>query len=209
VDGGAHWVKMAGVPTSQVRDIMIQRRENDLVAGTFGRGVFILDDYTALREVTPEGLAERARLYALRDAYQYNELGQYEATWGNTVYPNPPYGALMTYSIGQGGAGDQKFAISVADNEGNQVRRIELCAGEETAAGLHRIAWDLRRETQNAPSRCGAVGRGGGFGGFGGRGGGAPVAPPGRYTATIGTVSGETFTAIGKPVSFVVLPLPR
>ena len=39
---------------------------------------------------TPQALGERARLYPLRDAYQYNELGQYEATWGNTTYPNPP-----------------------------------------------------------------------------------------------------------------------
>ena len=56
VDGGAHWTQMAGVPTTQVRDITIQRRDNDLIAGTFGRGVFILDDYTALREVTSQSL---------------------------------------------------------------------------------------------------------------------------------------------------------
>ena len=66
-----------------MRDIAIHKREGDLVAGTFGRGVFILDDYTALRDVTPQALAERARLYPVRDAYQYNELGQFEATWGN------------------------------------------------------------------------------------------------------------------------------
>jgi hypothetical protein len=76
VDGGQHWVKMAGVPTSQVRDVAIQKREGDLVAGTFGRGVYILDDYTALREMTPQALADKARLYPLRDAYQFNELRQ-------------------------------------------------------------------------------------------------------------------------------------
>jgi photosystem II stability/assembly factor-like uncharacterized protein len=208
VDGGAHWVKMSGVPTSQVRDVAIQKREGDLVAGTFGRGVFILDDYTALREVTPQALAERARLYPLRDAYQYNELGQYEATWGNTTYPNPPYGAVLTYSLGPAAGADQKLTVTISDNDGKQVRRLELCS-DETTPGLHRIAWDLRGDNPNAPSRCEAGGRGGG--GFGGRGGGGatPPVPQARYTASIGTLSGDTFTAIGKPVSFLVVGLPR
>jgi photosystem II stability/assembly factor-like uncharacterized protein len=209
VDGGGHWVKMAGVPNVQVRDVTIQKRDGDLVAGTFGRGVYILDDYTALRDLSPEGLAERARLYPMRDAYQFNELNQMEATWGNTTYQNPAYGALLTYSIGSGQAGDAKFAVNIADNDGKQVRRLELC-GDETAAGLHRIAWDLRPDVPNAPSRCAAQGRGGfgGGGGFGGRGGAAAVAQ-GRYTATIGTLSGDAFTAIGKPASFLVLPLTK
>jgi hypothetical protein len=205
VDGGAHWLKMSGVPTAQYRDITIQKREGDLVAGTFGRGVYILDDYTPLREVTPQALAERARLYPMRDAYQYSELGQYEATWGNTTYPNPPYGAVLTYSLGQAAA-DQKLALSISDNDGKQVRRLELCP-DETTPGLHRIAWDLRGETPNAPSRCAAAGRGGGFGGRGGNA--PPPVPQARYTASIGTVTGDTFTAIGKPVSFLVVPLPR
>jgi hypothetical protein len=204
VDGGAHWVKMSGVPTSQVRDVTIQKREGDLVAGTFGRGVFILDDYSALRELSAQALGERARLYPLRDAYQYNELGQYEASSGNTAYPNPPYGALLTYSIGQ--SSDSKMAIQIADDQGQQVRRIEL-TGDALTPGVHRIAWDLRRD----PPAGAAGGRGGqGGGGFGGRGGnaGPPVAQS-RYTATIGTLSGETFTAVGTPVSFLVVPLPR
>ena len=207
VDGGAHWMKMAGVPTSQVRDIAIQKREGDLVAGTFGRGVFVLDDYTALRDVSPQGLTERARLYPLRDAYQYNELGQFEATWGNTTYRNAPYGALMTYSLGQAPAADAKVAIQIADDQGKQVRRIEL-TGDAATPGLHRVAWDLRGDPPAAGAGAPAAGRGGG--GFGGRGGNAdPTVAQARYTATIGTLSGDTFTAIGKPVSFLVVPLSR
>jgi hypothetical protein len=208
VDGGAHWVKLSGVPNMQVRDITIQRREGDLVAGTFGRGVYILDDYTALRDLTTQGLAERARLYPMRDAYQFNELSQMEATWGNSAYQNPPYGALLTYSVGQAPTGDQKLALSIADNDGKAIRRIELCA-DETTVGLHRLAWDLRGDTPNPPSRCTPQAQGRGGGGFGGRGGGATAVAQGRYTATIGTLSGDAFTAIGKPVSFLVLPLPR
>ena len=205
VDGGAHWVKMSGVPTVQVRDVTIQKREGDVVAGTFGRGVFILDDYTALRELSSQALGERARLYPLRDAYQYNELGQYEASPGNTTYPNPEYGALLTYSIGR--AADGKMAIQIADSQGQQVRRIEL-TGDALKPGVHRVAWDLRKDPP-APAAGGRGGQGGG-GGFGGRGGnaGPPVAQA-RYTATIGTLNGDTFTAVGKPVSFLVVALPR
>jgi len=198
------------VPNVQVRDLTIQKRDGDLVAGTFGRGVYILDDYTALRDVSSEGLGERARLYPMRDAYQFNELNQMEASWGNTATPNPPYGALVTYSIGQG-AGDQKYAINIADNDGKQVRRLDLCGGEETTPGLHRIAWDLRADTPGAPSRC-TAGRGaGGFGGGGGfgRGGGAQQVALGRYTATIGTVSSDNFTAAGPAESFLVIALPK
>jgi photosystem II stability/assembly factor-like uncharacterized protein len=209
-DGGQHWVKMSGVPATQVRDVAIQRREGDLVAGTFGRGVFILDDYTALREMTPQSLAEKARLYPLRDAYQFNELNQMEASWGNTAAANPPYGALLTYSIGQG-ASDQKFAINIADNDGKQVRRLDLCGGEETTPGLHRVAWDLRADTPGAPSRCAAGRGGGGFGGGGsfGRGGGNQQVALGRYTATIGTLSGDSFTAVGPTESFLVIALSK
>jgi len=205
LDGGAHWVKTSGVPNIMVRDIAFQKRDGDLVAGTFGRGVFILDDYTVLRDVTPQTLGDKAHLYPLRDAYQYNELGQMEATWGNTTYRNPSYGALLTYSIGQAPGSDAKMAIQIADEEGKQIRRLEL-TGDELTPGLHRTAWDLRGEPP-ANTQGGRGGRGGG-GGFG-RGNQGPLVAQARYTATIGTLSGDTFTAIGKPVSFLVTPLNR
>jgi len=145
--------------------------------------------------------------YPLRDAYQFSELGQYEATWGNTSYENPAYGALLTYSIGQ--SGSDKLAIQIADDQGQRVRRIEL-NGDQVTPGLHRIAWDLRRDPPaNAQQGGGRGGGGGGGGGFGGRGNAGPPVAQARYTVAIGTLSGDTFTAIGKPVSFLVLPLPR
>ena len=63
-----------GMPTTQVRDLAIQKRESDLVVGAFGRGVFVLDDYSALRELTPQALTEAGRLFPLRDAYLFDEL---------------------------------------------------------------------------------------------------------------------------------------
>ncbi len=107
-DGGTHWVKLGGLPTIQVRDIAIQKRANDLVLATFGRGFYVLDDYAALREWRPEYAAQPARLFASRPAYLYAESsplglpggsfqghGQYRAE-------NPPYGALITYYLKDG-----------------------------------------------------------------------------------------------------------
>jgi photosystem II stability/assembly factor-like uncharacterized protein len=207
VDGGAHWVQLdGGIPTAQARDIQIQRREGDLVVGTFGRGAYILDDYTALRDVTPQSLSEEAHLFPLRDAYLHDVLGQVEATWGDPTTPNPPYGALFTYSVGQA-AGEAKLVLTIADDTGKQVRRLELAK----EPGVHRIAWDLRGEV---PPAAGTPGRGreGGealdaaqFVGRGRQSG--PPAAAGRYRATLGKMTGDTVTALGQPVSFLVVPL--
>jgi hypothetical protein len=211
LDGGKHWIPLkGGIPTGQARDVAIQKREGDLVVGTFGRGVFIIDDYTALRAVTPQAMSEEARLFPLRDAYQYNELGQVEAAWGDVATPNPPYGALFTYNVGQQPPADTKLTLLITDESGKQVRRLEVPAG----IGLHRVAWDLRGDP---PPAAQGGGRGGGAGtdqeqaaAFFGRGrAGGPVVSTGRYRATIGQLAGDKFTAIGEPQSFVVVPLPR
>jgi photosystem II stability/assembly factor-like uncharacterized protein len=227
VDGGADWVQLkGGIPTSQARDLHIQRRESDLVVGTFGRGVYILDDYSALRAMTPQSLAEEARLYPLRDAYQFDVLGQQQSAWGNVVTPNPPYGAVFTYSVGRPAAGSAKLVLNITDESGRQIRRLDL----PSQTGIGRVAWDLRgepprRETTDGGGRGGrgAGGRGGGAGGdasdqeqpppaFGGRGGGTPQGEPvaaGRYRAAIGRLDGETFTPVGETQSFQVVPVAR
>jgi photosystem II stability/assembly factor-like uncharacterized protein len=106
IDGGRRWAKLGGdVPTIAFRDLAIQRRENDLVAGSFGRGLFILDDYSALREVSEEALAKEAVLFPTRKAWWYVErepLGEdgrasQGAAW--FMAPNPPFGAVFTYHL--------------------------------------------------------------------------------------------------------------
>jgi photosystem II stability/assembly factor-like uncharacterized protein len=205
LDGGSHWVQLkGGLPTAQVRDLAIQKRENDLVLATFGRGFFVLDDYSALREMNAQTLGQDVELYPLRNAYQYTEWGYTQAAWGNETTPNPPM-AAFTYSVGSSFTG--KLALTITDDTGKQVRRIDV----PESAGLHRVAWNLRGDP--APP---AGGRGGGGaapppaggGGFGGRGGGGPAIEPGHYTVTLGKVSGETVTAVGTPRGFLVLPLP-
>ena len=107
VDGGGHWTQLkGGVPTIAVRDMVIQKRENDLVLGTFGRGFYILDDYTPLRTVTRELLQQEAALFPVKDAWRYVErsrLGNRNGKgWqGASFYtaPNPPFGAVFTYHL--------------------------------------------------------------------------------------------------------------
>ncbi|HPB29101.1 MAG TPA: glycosyl hydrolase [Acidobacteriota bacterium] len=101
VDGGRKWVQLTGdLPTVAVFDIAIQRRENDLVLATFGRGFYILDDYSALRQVTPEMLQADARLFPARDALMYIQ-SRGLSSQGSSYYSakNPPFGATFTYYL--------------------------------------------------------------------------------------------------------------
>ena len=215
VDGGGHWVQLqGGMPTIQVRDLAVQRRENDLVLATFGRGFYVLDDYSALREITPQALAEEARLFQLRDAYLFSPTGLAPAGTaglgpmaGNWTAPNPPFGAVFTYNVNQPLPSDAKLVLTISDDTGKQVRRLEI----EKEMGLRRVTWNLRGEPP-VPGSAPAAGRGGGvFGGFGGRGGPpqGPLVTPGRYRATLGKLSGETVTPIGPPQTFAVVQIPQ
>ena len=105
IDGGQKWIQMrGGLPTIQVRDIAIQRRENDLVLGTFGRGIYILDNYSPLRSITPEMLKADA-LFPVKDALMYilsQPLGgRGKSFQGESYYTaeNPAFGATFTYYL--------------------------------------------------------------------------------------------------------------
>jgi hypothetical protein len=207
VDGGQRWVQLkGGMPIIQVRDMAVQRRENDLVLGTFGRGFYVLDDYSPLREIAANTLTEEARLYPMRDAYIFNQLGMAPpgtagigAMSGNWIAPNPPYGAVFTYSLNANIPDAEKLVLTISDDNGRQIRRLDLDKG----SGLRRVAWNLRTDPQ--PGNPADQGRGGGFGGRGGNQG-TPVAA-GRYRASIGRLAGDKFSAIGQPVYFSVLPI--
>lgn len=108
-DGGQHWKKLgAGLPTIAVRDIAIQKRENDLVLGTFGRGFYVLDDYSPLRQIQKEALDADAQLFAIKDGLIYIEslpLGlRGNSFQGHAFYAaaNPPVGATFTYYLKEG-----------------------------------------------------------------------------------------------------------
>jgi photosystem II stability/assembly factor-like uncharacterized protein len=210
VDGGQRWIQLkGGMPVAQARDMTVQKRENDLVVATFGRGFYVLDDYSPLRELTPQSLADEVHLYPLRDAYIYGQTGFAPAGTaglgpmsGNWTAPNPPYGAVFTYSV-NGNFGDDKLVLNITDESGKQIRKLDL----DKTPGVRRIAWNLRGE----PAPGAAQGRGGaggaGGGGFGGRGNLGTAVEPGHYHATIVRVTGETVKPIGPAQAFTVLPI--
>ncbi len=106
LDGGEHWLKIGGVPTIAVRDIALQRRENDVVLGTFGRGFYVLDDYTPLRHASAEVYEEDAHIFPIKDALHYVEMSRLGGRTGRGsqgasyfAAPNPPFGAVISYVL--------------------------------------------------------------------------------------------------------------
>jgi photosystem II stability/assembly factor-like uncharacterized protein len=147
VDGGASYVQIkGGMPVTQVRDLTIQKRESDLVMATFGRGFYVLDDYSALREISAQTMAESARLFPLRHAYAFTPGGVAPAgaagvlaISGNFSTPNPPMGAWITYNVKDSLPANTKLVLTISDNDGNAVRTCEL----NRTPGLRRFVWNL------------------------------------------------------------------
>ena len=103
--GGDQWHELdGGMPTISVRDLAIQKRENDLVAATFGRGFYVLDDYSRLRNINHKTMSENT-VFPIKDALWYVPrmvLGAGEkASQGDGFYnaKNPPYGAVFNYYL--------------------------------------------------------------------------------------------------------------
>jgi len=124
LDDGGSWVQLKGnVPTIAIRDLTIQAREGDLVAATFGRGILVLDDLTALREATPELLEREGVLFSVRKAERYIPATPFGArdqgAQGDDFFtaPNPPFGAVFTYHLKEGFK-DLKKARQAKEKEG-------------------------------------------------------------------------------------------
>lgn len=102
-DAGGKWIKLAGSPTIAFRDLAIQKRENDLVGASFGRGFFVLDDYSPLRNMSKEVLAQEAIIFPIKDADWYIPRSvvssQGSSHW---TAPNPEFGATFTYYLKEG-----------------------------------------------------------------------------------------------------------
>jgi photosystem II stability/assembly factor-like uncharacterized protein len=168
-DRGKSWMKWTqGLPTVPVRDMIIHPFDNDLVVGTHGRAVYILDDILPLREFTPEIKKKNLHIFSIDDAYQFRTsfLSPGYLTPGNMEFQgqNKPYGALITYSIGErkdqsqgerqtestlsgqeaeSQNDDQRsLKIEIMDSMGEIVRTLK----GSNEPGLQRINWDLRYE---------------------------------------------------------------
>jgi hypothetical protein len=186
IDAGAAWERLqANLPTVPVHDLTIHPRENDLVLGTYGRGIFI-GDITYLQELSTDVIAKPFHLFAVepRTAYGFRAQGNYHL-FGNKYIrvPNEPDALVITYYLGatqDGGA-----QVTIADIKGDQVAQLK----GTSSLGINRVQWNMR---------AGPADAGGGRGGPGGRGaGGGHLQPVGEYRITV-AVGGQQQTTIGR-----------
>jgi hypothetical protein len=205
-DDGATWAVLGlNLPTVAVHDLVV--KDNDLVVGTHGRSMWILDDLTPLRDWSKE-IAERpAHLFPPQPSTRWEYRSSFD---GEDVGENPPYGAVLSYSMKKKAEGDLK--LEILDAGGAVVRTFSSKKEEpeyekddpdggrddekpvlSTEAGVHRIAWDLeygpattikKAKTEGNPEA-------------------APRAVPDVYTARL-TVGDKTMTA-----AIEILPDPR
>ncbi|MGH9333425.1 MAG: hypothetical protein ACRD21_06700, partial [Vicinamibacteria bacterium] len=181
-------LRSESLPAVSVHDIIVHPRENDLILGTHGRGLFIFDDATPIQELSPEVTTDPAYLFDVRSALRFT-MKPTRYGIGDEPYrgPNPPYGALITYSLKEKTEGDAEPKLQILDENGVVLRTLKDFPKE---AGVHRVAWDIAgdeprpRSDEDTPR---------GFFSFGPFG---PQVPPGtfRVRLTVGS------TVLEKPI---------
>ncbi len=140
-DDGGRWMPLQlNMPHAPVHWIDVQAHFGDLVVGTYGRGIYILDDLSPLRQYTTEVAAGGAHLFAPRQAYRFRTRNRRDLSLGGpTRGENPAYGALVNYWLpGQ----PKSIELTVHDTQGREIRRLR----PTRSAGMNRVAWDLRYE---------------------------------------------------------------
>ncbi|HTA67667.1 MAG TPA: hypothetical protein VK776_05295, partial [Bryobacteraceae bacterium] len=203
-DRGAKWEKMRnGLPTVPVDDIAIHPRDHDLILGTHGRSIWIMDDITALEQMSDNVLSADLHLFDMRSGTSFH-IANFKGFTGTREFiaANPPYGVVIDYYLKAKLEGRNPVKITVTDKAGNKIR--ELTGPGD--AGINRVNWDLRYDSPAQPPRVNRPGgtaqpgenaeeevaAGGGRGGGGGGGGGpfgfanrGPLVDPGEYNVAI------------------------
>jgi len=145
-DEGKHWVKLSGgVPTISFRDLEVQERESDLVGASFGRGFYILDDYSPLRHVSTEALSQDCVLFPVKKAMMYIVKQPLDlkgkAFLGDSFYiaPNPPFGAVFTYYL-------KDSLKKGADRRREEEKKLEKEKKSVAFPGWERLQKEQREE---------------------------------------------------------------
>ena len=211
-DRGANWTQLkANLPTVPVDDIAIHPRDNDLILGTHGRSVWVLDDVTPLEQLGTQALDAKLHVFDMRPAIAWR-MYSHKGNTGHKFFlaPNPPYGALISFYLKSKPAEKEQVNITILDKDGKTVRELH-CGGPrpqaaatgswsgggggfggfgaprcEPRAGINRINWDLRYTSPAEPTPEQREAMEAGFG-SGPRG---PTAEPGEYTVKVSL--GET-----------------
>jgi hypothetical protein len=196
---GGSWQKfMTGLPTVPVHDLKIHPRDRELIAGTHGRSIWVVD-VAPLQEMTPEVLARRLHVYAVKPVLPQTQTVSSQQSAGHKrfVGDNADDGASIVYRIA-GGAPRDSATVLITDIRGDTMRVLRGPGW----TGAHRVTWDLRGpaeplrpsqvrdsiEAANRREQGGAPGARGGPGGGGG-GGGAP-APRGAAPQAVAQIPG-------------------
>lgn len=143
INRGNNWIKFEGnLPTVPVDDIAIHPRENDLIFGTHGRSIFILDDITPLEELSKEVLDSESHFFTIRPAerFQYYKHKGDFTDHRMFIAPNPPYGAIITYYINCELDEKDEVVITILDSDRNKIRELKGTKNQS----FNRIKWDLR-----------------------------------------------------------------
>jgi photosystem II stability/assembly factor-like uncharacterized protein len=191
LDGGASWSRYKGgdFPSVAVRDLAIQPRDNDLVIATHGRGIWIIDDITPLRALTPETLASDVVFMRARPTVQkVSASGGWANGDASYVGQNPPDAAVITYYLKKRHIfGDMK--IEVLDAAGKVVGNVP----STKRRGLSRVTWAMRLPPPRVPRAASAA--------FGAAYG--PRVLPGTYTVRM-TKDNQVYT-----MPLQIVPDPR
>jgi len=182
INDGRSWTKLNNnLPTVAVHDLVIHPRDGDLIAGTHGRGIWIMDDITPLQQATREVLRSDAHLFESRPATKWLNISR-GGSRGHLYYrgENPTSNAVINYYIGANPTGSVEFKIS--DITGDLTRSFTFNA----QSGINRFEWDMRLSRAGQPAIQVATGRGG----RGGRGG--VSAEVGEYVMEM-TYKGNTY----------------
>ena len=225
---GEKWHKFSnGLPTIPVRDLAVQKRENDLVLATFGRSFYILDDYSALRDLSEETLSKDGVIFKPRKALQFNQIpGGTSSDGGQTYYAkNPEYGASITYFVKDAPSsmkserkksekskkdGDIPFpGWEMLDKENSEQKNQVILVVKDKAGeivtkisgplkkGMSRVNWNL---TSSIPTTINASSRG-----WRGSGGGIRTqVNPGAYDLFLNKRVNGVVTEIAGPVELEV-----
>jgi hypothetical protein len=142
-DGGATWGRLSlNMPTVAVHDLLIQSRDNDLIAATHGRGIWILDDITALRGATDKVLGQEACVFEPnKPGTRWLSIGRGGYGRGDLFFKgeNPPFGALIhVYMMAKP---EKPATLEISDPLGSLQTTYIL---DDADAGINRVAWDLR-----------------------------------------------------------------
>jgi|CZKC01.1.fsa_nt_gi photosystem II stability/assembly factor-like uncharacterized protein len=195
LDHGATWSHIhANLPTVPVDDILIHPRDNDMILGTHGRSVWVMDDITPIQQMTSEVQNSTVHLFDIRPTYEWRGGrggGGGGFGYGNSVFsaPNPPIGAILNIYLKNALTGRERVSVTITDKDNNTVSTL-ACAAAPVPGATPPAAEESAAPPPAGGGGGGRGGRGGGRGAAAAAGAGSPDVPAGGAAAQGGRGAG-------------------